>query len=234
MKQSILDFWHDLKGLPSAWLLLIQLMLLVLSVLAYDSMSYRAATWVIGVLLLLVVAKVIRQTPVFTIFGLSCVAGAIFFSLLILLGVRNPWIHITAHAFESAAYFCAAYGLLRYMFHDRYLTKDELFAAGAVFTLLAWGFAFLYSICQLIYPASFSSPSGQPLQAWFDLLFLSFSVQSATGLSDLMPISPFARMLAMIQMFFGVMYLAVIVSRLIALQYIAHLPRVQHKPKDEP
>ncbi|MFW1752756.1 ion channel [Acinetobacter wanghuae] len=234
MKQTILKMWQDFKNLPSAWLLLIQFILLVLSVLAYDNVSYRAGIWVIGVLLLLVVAKVIRQTPVFTILGLSCVAGAIFFSLLILLGVHRPWVHITAHAFEAAAYFSAAYGLLRYMFHDRYLTKDELFAAGAVFTLLAWGFAFLYSICQLIYPASFSSPNGQPLQAWFDLLFLSFSVQSATGLSDLMPISPFARMLAMIQMFFGVMYLAVIVSRLIALQYIRHLPdkeRLTHKHK---
>ena len=227
------DFWNGFKQLPSAWLLFIQLLLLILSVLAYDSLSYRAATWVIGVLLLLVVAKVIRQTPVFTILGLSFVTGAIFFSLLILLGVRTTWVHVTAHAFEAAAYFCAAYGLLRYMFHDRYLTKDELFAAGAVFTLMAWGFAFLYNICQLLYPASFSSPNGQPLQAWFDLLFLSFSVQSATGLSDLMPLSPLARMLTMIQMFMGVMYLAVIVSRLIALQYIHYLPKYEQKDKEK-
>lgn len=233
IKKSVLVFWQDFKSLPSAWLLLIQLLLLILSVLAYGNLSYRAATWVIGVLLLLVVAKVIRQTPVFTILGLSCVVGAIFFSLLILLGVRIKWVHITAHSFEAAAYFCAAYGLFRYMFHDRYLTKDELFAAGAVFTLLAWGFAFLYSICQLIYPSSFSSPNGQSLQAWFDLLFLSFSVQSATGLSDIMPMSPLARMLAMVQMFFGAMYLAIIVSRLIALQYISYVPKHDDKPNDK-
>jgi len=49
-------------------------------------------------------------------------------------------------------------------------------------------------------------------------------VQSATGLADTMPVSPFARMLTMIQMFFGVMYLALIVSRLVGLQYISHLP----------
>ena len=47
-----------------------------------------------------------------------------------------------------------------------------------------------------------------------------------------MPVSPVARMLAIIQMFVGVMYLALIVSRLIALQYISHLPKqthIQHK-----
>ena len=57
------------------------------------------------------------------------------------------------------------------------------------------------------------------------LLFLSFSLQSATGLSDIMPMTPAARILAMLQMFCGVMYLALIVSRLIALQYIRHDPR---------
>ncbi|MGE8559714.1 MAG: ion channel, partial [Acinetobacter sp.] len=104
------------------------------------------------------------------------------------------------------------------------LTRDELFAAGAVFTLIAWGFAFLYNICQILVPGSFQNPNITGLQTWLDLLFLSFSLQSATGLSDLMPMSAPARVLAMLQMFCGVMYLALIVSRLIALQYIAHLP----------
>ena len=136
------------------------------------------------------------------------------------MGIDQRWVQILAHVFEAFAYFSAAYGLLRYMFEDRYLTLDELFAAGAVFTLLAWGFAFLYSTCQLLIPHSFSLNSMAQQQQWLDLLFLSFSLQSATGLSDLMPLSPLARVLAIVQMFCGVMYLAVIVSRLIALQYI--------------
>lgn len=230
MKHTLIVFWTAFKKLPSAWLLCLQFLILILSVWSYEHAAYHAATWVLGVLVLLVIAKVIRQTPMFTVLGLSFVIGALFFSLLVLLGLNHPSVLIAAHSFEAAAYFSAAYGLLRYMFHDRYLTKDELFAAGAVFTLLAWAFAFLYSICQLWLPGSFVSPSQVDIQPWLDLLFLSFSVQSATGLSDVMPISPLARMLTMIQMFFGVMYLALIVSRLIALQYIAHLPS-QHKDK---
>ena len=147
--------------------------------------------------------------------------------------MRHPLILVISHACEAAAYFSAAYGLLRYMFHDRYLTKDELFAAAAVFTLIAWGFAFLYSICQILIPQSFQNPNAVGLQSWLDLLFLSFSLQSATGLSDLIPISPEARVIAMLQMFCGVMYLALIVSRLIALQYIRHLPHHQHDDSAE-
>lgn len=223
--QAFVDLWKGFRGLPSAWLLSLQAIILVLSVLTRDDVTYRTITWILGALVLLVIAKVIRRTPMFTILGLSFVGGALLFSFLIVLGFHDPIIQVIAHCFEAAAYFSAAYGLLRYMFADRYLTKDELFAAGAVFTLIAWGFAFLYSVCQLLVADSFIKPDVVGLQSWIDLLFLSFSLQSATGLSDILPISPLARMFAILQMFFGVMYLALIVSRLIALQYIAYLPK---------
>lgn len=226
--QVLIEFWKGLCLLPSAWLLLVQFCMLWLSLIAHQSLSYRAVMWCLGVLALLIIAKVIRQAPVYTFLGLSLVGGAFIFSLMILFGYASVGMQVIAHSFESLAYFIAAFGLVRYMFADRYLTKDEMFAAGAVFTLIAWGFAFLYNICQLLIPNSFQSPRAG-LQSWLDLLFLSFSLQSATGLSDIMPISPAARILAMLQMFCGVMYLALIVSRLIALQYIRHAPRQQDK-----
>ncbi|CAI3136810.1 ion channel [Acinetobacter calcoaceticus] len=223
--RSIVEFWASFRLLPSAWLLLVQFILLILAMLTFNSLPYRTLTWSLGVLALLLIAKVIRQTPMFTFLGLTFVSGAIFSSVFILLGYNNLNIQIFAHSCEALAYFSAAYGLFRYMFADRYLTRDELFAAAAVFTLIAWGFAFLYNICQLIIPYSFQNPNHpHQLQSWLDLLFLSFSLQSATGLSDLMPLSPAARVLTMLQMFCGVMYLALIVTRLIALQYITHLP----------
>ena len=212
--------------LPSAWLLIVQFFILILSSISNDShISYRAISWVLGALALLLIAKVIRQSPAFTALGLFFVSGALLFSILILLGYREPAIQITAHIFESLAYFYAAYGLLRYMFADRYLTKDEMFAAGAVFPLLAWGFAFLYNICQLIDPNSFIKPEHVGIKSWLDILFLSFSLQSATGLSDIVPSGAAARVIAIIQMFGGVMYLAVIVTRLVALQYTRHSPK---------
>ncbi|NUF30517.1 two pore domain potassium channel family protein [Acinetobacter oleivorans] len=221
-----MEFWASFRLLPSAWLLLVQFILLILAMLTFDSLPYRTLTWSLGVLALLLIAKVIRQTPMFTFLGLTFVSGAILSSVQIVLGYSNLYIQLFAHSCEALAYFSAAYGLFRYMFADRYLTRDELFAAAAVFTLIAWGFAFLYNICQLVFPYSFQNPNNpHAFQTWLDLLFLSFSLQSATGLSDLMPITPPARVLAMLQMFCGVMYLALIVTRLIALQYITHLPK---------
>lgn len=224
--RSMIEFWKGFKQLPSAWLLLVQLLILVLSVYTNASRSYQILTWLLGVSALLIIAKVIRQTPTFTLLGLTFVTGAFVLSFLMLIGFHSVTLQIFAHSFEAAAYFCAAYGLIRYMFADRYLTKDELFAAGAVFTLIAWGFAFLYSICQLLVPQSFQNPNHvADYQSWLDLLFISFSLQSATGLSDLIPVAPAARVISMLQMFCGVMYFALIVSRVIALQYIENKPK---------
>ena len=224
--RPVIEFWQGFKLLPSAWLLLVQLLILILSIYINGSRSYQIVTWLLGVLALLIIAKVIRQTPTYTVLGLTFVTGAFFLSFLMLIGFHSITLQVFTHCFEAAAYFCAAYGLIRYMFADRYLTKDELFAAGAVFTLISWGFAFLYSICQLLVPQSFQNPNHvADYQTWLDLLFLSFSLQSATGLSDLMPIAPAARVIAMLQMFCGVMYFALIVSRMVALQYIEIRPK---------
>ncbi len=226
---AIIDVWRGFKLLPSAWLLLVQLLILVLSMFNNNHMTYQGFLWALGVLALLLIAKVIKQTPIYTILGTFFVIGAFIFSLLILLGYKSTPMQIIADTFQACAYFSAAYGLILYMFTDKYVTKDELFAVGSVFTLIAWAFAFLYNICQLLVPDSFQNANYAGQQTWFDLLFISFSLQSATGLSDLMPVSRPARALAMLQMFCGVMYLTLVVSRLVALHYIQYRPKQNNK-----
>lgn len=54
-------------------------------------------------------------------------------------------------------------------------------------------------------------------RTWTELLFLSFTTLSGVGLGDILPLSPQARVLVMLEEFAGVAYIAVIVSRLIGL-----------------
>lgn len=49
------------------------------------------------------------------------------------------------------------------------------------------------------------------------MLFLSFALMSSTGIGDVIPITVHARALASLEMFVGVMYIALVVSRLIGL-----------------
>jgi len=104
------------------------------------------------------------------------------------------------------------------MLADHAITRDELFAVGATFTLVAWAFAYAYVVCQAIEPGSFTAavdPSGD--RTWMELLFLSFTNLSSTGLSDVVPVEPFARGMVMLEQIAGVAYIAMVVSRLVGL-----------------
>src|SRR3954470_21811603 len=102
------------------------------------------------------------------------------------------------------------------MLADHEITRDELFAIGATFTLVAWAFAYTYTVWQAIEPGSFTAavdPTGT--RSWMELLFLSFTTLTSTGLSDVVPVKPFARSLVMIEQLAGLAYVAMLVSRLV-------------------
>jgi hypothetical protein len=224
MKNTLLSPFLHLSRLPSAGLLLVQLIILVLAPLTNESLTSHAISWCLSALALLLVATIIRNSPIYTGFGLVFVVLSLGLSAAVAFGNESKSIQVSTHLVQAVAYFYGAAGLLLYMFEDEYLTRDELFAAAAVFTLFSWGFAFLYSVCQIWYPGSFSA-SPSETRSWLELIFLSFSIQSSTGLSDIVPLTPTARVLTALQMFCGVMYIALVVSRLVALQYIAHVPK---------
>jgi hypothetical protein len=130
----------------------------------------------------------------------------------------QPWLPAVIATGGSVFYFYAAGSLIAYMLRDWVATTDDLFAAGATFTLLAWAFAYAYVACNAILPGSFSAPiDPEGPRTWMELLFLSFAVLSSVGLSDILPATGMARALVMLESFAGVMYMALVVSRLISL-----------------
>ncbi len=107
---------------------------------------------------------------------------AFLLSLLSALTVDSHLL-VWSSLLEAALYFYAAGSLIAYMLEDYRVTVDELFAAGATFTLIAWGFAYLYLVCQTWDRASFAGAvlPGEP-RTFIELLFLSFTnLSSATS-----------------------------------------------------
>jgi hypothetical protein len=105
-----------------------------------------------------------------------------------------------------------------YMLADRTITTDELYAVGATFTLVAWAFAYIFQFVQILQPGCFIAAvdADQP-RSWMDLLFLSFTNLSSTGLSDVVPVTAHARAVVMIEQLAGLGYVALFVSRLVGL-----------------
>jgi hypothetical protein len=202
---------------PSATLLFVQIMSILLYPVMQDTSVQRGAFRIVGLVVLGVALYVVKRGPWLTGLAASLALPVVALSIWLAFDF-DPRIQAITAALSAAFYLYATGSLIAYMLEDEFATADELFAAGATFTLLAWAFAYVYLVCQFLVPGSFgaASPSGDP-RPWMELLFLSFTTLSGVGLSDIVPVLPMARSLVMIEELAGVMYLALVVSRLIAL-----------------
>lgn len=218
-------FVRNFNELPCAVLLVVQFAALLaypyLETASFGDFRHagRALFGVVGLLVLFLAIRAVRQTPVHT-----WVAASIGLPVVLLTVAEAVWpesqpILFWSSVLHAVFYFYTAYGLVRYMFADNWVTKDELFATGAAFTVFAWGFAYLYTAVQVIWPGSFTvygeDIPGQ--RSWYQLLFLSVTTMTSTGLSDIVPVTPHARSFVMTEQISGMLYVALVVARLVGL-----------------
>jgi hypothetical protein len=207
---------------PSAILLLVQLVGILLYPFIEDTRGGHIVFNVFGILVLMMATRMVRRTP-----GHAWVSAGIAAPVIVMLVLQMVFglTHLLAwsSALEAVFYFYAAGSLIAYMMEDRRATSDELFAAGATFTLLAWAFTHLFVLVQVLQPGTFAAAvNAADPRKWSELNYLSFALLSSTGIGDVIPLTSYARALASVEMFVGVMYLAAVVARLIAFTVASH------------
>jgi len=211
---------------PSALLLTVQLA----SLLVYPLVDGRDSRVLFSAFTLVAVPLavwVVFRSQAANWFAWALAAPAMLLSVAAIT-LREPNLATWSAALESVLYFYAAGALIVYMLEDHTVTADELFAAAAAFTLLAWGFAYAFLVCQAVAPGSFAGAlEPERPRRWLELLFLSFATLSGTGNGDVMPLLPYARVLVMLEQFAGVGYIAAVVSRLIALSIMRQRGRIR-------
>jgi len=209
-------WFRFLHRTPCAILLVVQLAGVVLYPFMEDSAAGRAAFALFGILVLGLAVLSIRSSPLHSWASLLLAVPATGLLLTQIFTAEStlfPW----SAGFEAALYFYAAIAMIAYMLEDSRVSTDELFAIGAVFTLLAWAFAFVFVVVQALQPASFGG-EGEGIRTWMELLFLSFTTLSSTGLSDIVPVTGHARSVVMLEQLVGLLYIAMVVTRLIGLR----------------
>ncbi len=208
------------KREPSAVLLGVQLAAVLLYPFMETSDAGRALFSLFGIAVLGLVVLAVSKTPSLTWVALLF-GGPATILLLIQAVTGDDTLLPYSSAFEAILYFYAAAALIRQITADHVVTRDELFAVGAIFTLVAWAFAYAFTVCQAIEPGSFTAAvDASSDRSWMELLFLSFTTLSSTGLSDVVPVEPFARGMVMIEQVAGLAFVAGVVSYLVALTVV--------------
>jgi hypothetical protein len=210
-------WWGKVITHPSAVLLVVQLVGVLLFPFMETTAYGRVGFELFGALVLGLAIYTVRDSPGPT--WIIVVLGVAASALSIADAVSDlPVFEGTSAVLHALFYLYAAGSLMVYILADRQVTTDELYAVGATFTLVAWAFAYVYALLQLVWPGSFTAaidPEGK--RTWVELLFLSFTTLTSTGLSDVVPITAHARAVSMIEQLAGVGYVALFVSRVVGL-----------------
>ena len=113
-----------------------------------------------------------------------------------------------------------AVNLLRFILRAPHVNSEVLCAgiAGYLIVGLLWNVA--YQLVSLATPNAFSfttGPANQGTMDGFTACYFSFATLTTIGYGDIIPASKAARMLAVMEAMTGIFYIAVVISRLVAL-----------------
>lgn len=201
---------------PSAVLLGAQLAAVVAYPFFGDSPTARTLLGVVSICIVLLAVWSVRRTP-----ALNWVAALLGLPAMILTvaeAIRpgSNAVVLSSALVHASLYFYVAWAMIRYVFKDTVVTRDELYSTGATFTVLAWAFSYVYVAVQLLQPGAFAAGDTADFR-FYELLFLSFTTLTSVGLSDILPISEHARSVVIIEEVAGVMYIALVISRLVGM-----------------
>jgi hypothetical protein len=109
--------------------------------------------------------------------------------------------------------------IFTFILKSKEVTENVLYGAVAIYLLIGGLWMSIYLVIETLQPGSFIYAALGPGTAveWVDLLYYSFTTLTTLGYGDIVPVSLPAKHFAVTQAIIGVMYLAIIISRLIGL-----------------
>lgn len=201
---------------PSGMLLCVQLIGIVAFPFLQGSRVGSAALGVISMTAVGLALWLVRSTPALTVLAVALGIPSVLMTVLEAVLPGEEWVTLASAVLHAPFYAYVSYSIIRYLFHDTRVTTDELYAIGAAFTVVAWAFAYVYLAVAILVPGSFQ-PLGDGPARFFDLLFYSFTNLTSVGLSDILPVRDHARSITMLEQIAGVLYVAMVISRMVTL-----------------
>jgi len=144
-------------------------------------------------------------------------------SMILLLATRfyqSWWLMLADHVVLATFLIFVSGSLFAYLGQKGQITRGRILVSVSVYFLLGLTWFALYNVIELVQPGSFAQ-GGTPLTGfshWSTMLYFSLVTLTTLGYGDIVPVKPLARMLATLEASFGILYIAITVARLVAVQ----------------
>jgi len=129
---------------------------------------------------------------------------------------ENQKILIASQIFGVLFVVFTIFRLARFIFNEKEVTKEVIFAAVVVYLLMTIAWAFLYLILEFFRRGSFAFPFEQNLD-FYNFLYFSCVTITTLGYGDVLPLTQQASALAILEAITGQMYLVVVVAWLVGM-----------------
>ena len=117
--------------------------------------------------------------------------------------------------------------LLLHLVRSKEVDADTVIGGICIYLLIGFAWIGVYMLVETLQPGSFRGMSGA--SKWPDFFFFSFVTLTTLGYGDIVPLTTKARSLATLEAIFGVLYLAVLISRLVGMA----VTQSQHRRRSE-
>ncbi len=198
------------------------LALIVLVQFAYPITAYGTVALVIYQILYvsMIVAGVIvgRDSKLHQVFLLATGLIYLIASLIYSLNPIANWAVIITYLALIPYLLMLLWVLGRFLAIAVQINRDVLYAAISFYLLLGAVFVPIYGLVDYWIPGSFQDinfPTAQP--QWQQFVYYSYTTLTSSGYGDILPISWWARSLANLEMVVGMLFIAIVMSRLVAL-----------------
>lgn len=163
--------------------------------------------------------------------GLAVTVTLAALMLLPVLGLGSDQgpLELTAHAAAFGLMLIAITTILGQVLTAERVTLDILIGAASVYLFVGVLWGAMFALLEYLFPGSFELPKDilgagpaalLPLRRDSAILYFSFETLTTLGYGDIVPLTPPARFLAILEALIGQLYLAVLVGRLVSLQLL--------------
>jgi len=132
---------------------------------------------------------------------------------------QDSFIVLSQSILHTILYSYAIFMILSVLMPQKKADIETIYGTISVYILIGLCWTNIYNIVDFFHPGSFafSNPIIDRPFDWSDYLYYSFVTLTTLGYGDIVPVAPQARSCAILESIFGVIFIAVMVSKTIGL-----------------
>ena len=178
---------------------------------------------IVAAIVLLSATYAVSARRLFLIIGLGLSTVSIILTFW-LAAVPTHWVVIVAHSSIVLVISFFAVAILGYVLRSGKVTADKIYGAICVYLLFGYAFAFIYSVIEELQPGSVTSLTSigprDLVSRVMQMRYFSFVTLATVGYGDIVPHTPMARTVALLEAMLGQFYLVALIGRLVGLHIV--------------